>query len=109
MSLLRSIWPARWLPPFRRGDWADEEVVKREHFGTYDQEKIPGHRKFVTLDFDRYKKIEIEFLGGFIDIRETDFPIYFRHNALYIAEGKRVFGETFLEWLMSPFRRASLC
>ena len=105
MSLLRSIWPARWLPPFRRGDWADEEVVKREHFGTYDQEKLPSYRKFVTLDFDRHKKIEIEFRGGFIDVHETDFPIYFRSH----YERKRVFGEMFLEWLMSPFRRVLLC
>ena len=101
MSLLRSVWPVRWFPPFRRGDWADEEVIKREHFGTYDQAKIPGYRKFITLDFDRRKKIEIEFLGGFIDVRETPIPIYLRSH----YERKRVFGEMFLEWLVSPFRR----
>ena len=100
MSLLSSVWPICWIPPFRRGDWADEEIVKREHFGTYDQAAIPGHRKFVTLDFNRHKKIEIEFCGGFIDVHEIDFPIYLRSD----YQRKRVFGEMFIEWLMSPFR-----
>lgn len=101
MSLLSSIWPVRWFPPFRRGDWADEEVVQREHFGTYDQEKISGYRKFVTLDFDRHKKIEIEFSGGLIYVRETFIPIYLRGH----YERKRVFGEIFLEWLTGPLKK----
>ena len=68
MSLLRSVWPARWLPPFRRGDWVDEEVVKRENFGTYDKSRIPD-AKFRARGRDG--RIEIEFKGEFIYVREV--------------------------------------
>ncbi len=98
MNLLSSVWPVRWFPPFRRGDYADEQVVRRDHFGTYDPLAVPGGAKFETVDFDRGKKIEIEFFGGLIYVRETPVPVYFKSDYQH-----RVFGELFLEGLRTLF------
>jgi hypothetical protein len=101
MGLLRSIFPTIWFPPFRRGDWADAQVIERERFGTYDPLSIPGDVKYETVDYDRGQRIEIEFSGGVIYVREMPLPHYLRSG--YHHE-PRVFGELFLEGLRTFFR-----
>ena len=67
--------PERWIPQFRRGTWHEEQVVKRDHFGTYDPLVIQGGVTFETVDRKRGVKLEIEFKGGFIYVREANLAL----------------------------------
>ena len=101
MALLRSVWPAKWIPGFRRGDWVDEEVVKQpEIVGHYDPLEIIGDLRFETTDETHGKKLEIEFSGGNIYLCER------REIRPSKSRGwhRRIFGELFLEWIRSGLR-----
>ena len=67
MELLRSIFPIRWIPPFRRGDWTQEEAIQTRIIvaGKYDPKKIPN----IDFNFtDETFKINyrVKFQGGMI-------------------------------------------
>lgn len=74
MDLLRSVWPARWIPPFRRGDWVQEEIIETRAIrcGSYDQEKITGKIKSEFTDQRERKRYEIEFIDGDIWMMRVD-------------------------------------
>ena len=67
MGLIRDLWPTKWLPPFRRGDWSEEEVVETRivKAGTYDASKI-SDTSFIYRDRMQEKNYRINFLGGTI-------------------------------------------
>lgn len=64
---LRSIFPAKWIPPFRRGDWTQEEVVQTRIIvaGKYDANKIPD-MNFDFTDETQGANYRIKFQSGTI-------------------------------------------
>jgi len=100
MNLLESVWPARWIPSFRRGTWQEEEVVEREHFGTYDP-NIWG--KFRIVDETHGKEIEIEFKRGIIYVRETLIA-----EPHLLNPQRYALGEILLEGVKGYFRRSMI-
>jgi len=68
MELLRSIFPSRWFPPFRRGDWVQEEVIQTriQKCGHYDQSQIPGIIECEFNDEMHDEHYKIRFADGHI-------------------------------------------
>lgn len=95
--MIRSWLPQKWIPPFRRGTWREEEVVKREHFGTCDPGLCGRYR---TVDETHGKEIEIEFSHGIIYVREL--PIGKPH---LLNPRRYALGEILLEEVKKQFRK----